>query len=50
MAGVLDRLSHRYPSLLVDDIAEHEPGRRIVAVKNVTVNEEFFQGTSRARR
>ena len=34
----------RYPSLLVDDIAEHEPGRRIVAVKNVTVNEEFFQG------
>lgn len=40
----LDRLSSRYPSLLVDDIAEHEPGRRIVAVKNVTVNEEFFQG------
>jgi UDP-N-acetylglucosamine acyltransferase len=40
----LDRLSCRYPSLLVDDIAEHEPGRRIVAVKNVTVNEEFFQG------
>jgi UDP-N-acetylglucosamine acyltransferase len=40
----LDRLCHRYPSLLVDDVAEHEPGRRIVAVKNVTVNEEFFQG------
>ena len=34
----------RYPSLLVDAIDEHEPGRRIVAVKNVTVNEEFFQG------
>jgi UDP-N-acetylglucosamine acyltransferase len=30
--------------LLVDAVAEHEPGRRIVAVKNVTVNEEFFQG------
>ena len=40
----LDRLCHRYPSLLVDTIAEYEPGRRLVAVKNVTVNEEFFQG------
>jgi UDP-N-acetylglucosamine acyltransferase len=40
----LDRLCHRYPSLLVDAIAEHEPGRRVVAFKNVTVNEEFFQG------
>jgi UDP-N-acetylglucosamine acyltransferase len=37
-------LCHRYPSLLVDVIAEHDPGRRLVAVKNVTVNEEFFQG------
>ncbi len=44
IATSLDRLSFRYPSLLVDDIVEHEPGRRIVAVKNVTVNEEFFQG------
>ena len=43
-AEVLDRLSHRFPSLLVDAVAEHEPGRRLVAVKNVTVNEEFFQG------
>ncbi len=43
-AGVLDRLCHRYPSLLVDTIAEHEPGRRLVAVKNVSVNEEFFTG------
>ena len=41
---LLDRLCYRYPSLLVDAITEHEPGRRIVAVKNVTVNEEFFQG------
>ncbi len=44
IADAVDRLSFRYPSLLVDHIAEHEPGRRIVAVKNVTVNEEFFQG------
>lgn len=42
--ATLDRLWYRYPSLLVDDVAEHEPGRRLVAVKNVTVNEEFFQG------
>ena len=41
---VLDRLCYRYPSLLVDAVVEHEPGRRIVAVKNVTVNEEYFQG------
>jgi UDP-N-acetylglucosamine acyltransferase len=44
IARTLERLSCRYPSLLVDDIAEHVPGRRVVAVKNVTVNEEFFQG------
>ncbi len=41
---LLDRLCYRYPSLLVDAVVEHEPGRRLVAVKNVTVNEEFFQG------
>jgi UDP-N-acetylglucosamine acyltransferase len=41
---VLDRLRDRYPSLLVDRIDEHEPGRRMAAFKNVTVNEEFFQG------
>ena len=40
----LDRLCYRYPSPLVDAVREHEPGRRLVAVKNVTVNEEFFQG------
>lgn len=40
----LDRLCYRYPSYLVDAVAEHEPGRRLVAIKNVTVNEEFFQG------
>ena len=41
---VLDRLSYRYPSLLVDAVVEHEPGKRLVAVKNVTVSEEYFQG------
>ena len=41
---ILERFAHRFPSLLVDAIAEHEPGKRLVAFKNVTVNEEFFQG------
>lgn len=40
----VDRLCYRYPSLLVDAIADHEPGRRLVAIKNVSVNEDFFQG------
>ena len=40
----IDRLCYRYPSPLVDAIIEHEPGRRIKAIKNVTVNEDFFQG------
>jgi UDP-N-acetylglucosamine acyltransferase len=40
----LDRLCYRYPSMLVDAVVEHEPGRRLVAIKNVTVSEEFFQG------
>ncbi|MBA2258180.1 MAG: acyl-ACP--UDP-N-acetylglucosamine O-acyltransferase [Acidobacteria bacterium] len=42
--GTLERLCYRYPSPLVDAVTEHEPGRRMVAVKNVTVNEDFFQG------
>jgi UDP-N-acetylglucosamine acyltransferase len=41
---VLERLAYRYPSVLVDAVIRHEPGHRILAVKNVTVNEEFFQG------
>ena len=41
---LLDRLCYRHPSLLVDAIAEHDPGKRLVAHKNVTVNEDFFQG------
>jgi len=37
-------LPHRYPFLLVDKVVELELGKRIVGVKNVTVNEPFFQG------
>jgi beta-hydroxyacyl-ACP dehydratase FabZ len=41
---ILSVLPHRYPILLVDRVLELEPGRRIVAIKNVTVNEPFFLG------
>ena len=41
---LLDRLRHRYPSLLVDRVVDYQPGLRVTAVKNVTVNEEYFQG------
>ncbi len=37
-------LPHRYPFLLVDRIVEIEPGTKAIGIKNVTVNEEFFQG------
>lgn len=37
-------MPHRYPLLLVDRIVEKERGKRIVGIKNVTINEPFFQG------
>jgi 3-hydroxyacyl-[acyl-carrier-protein] dehydratase len=37
-------LPHRYPFLLVDRVIESVPGKRLVAIKNVTINEPFFQG------
>ncbi|MGE5359944.1 MAG: acyl-ACP--UDP-N-acetylglucosamine O-acyltransferase [Bacteroidales bacterium] len=40
----LDRLCFRYPASFVDALLEHEPGRRLVAQKNVTVSEDYFQG------
>lgn len=42
--AVLKQLPHRYPFLLVDRVTECVPGERIVAIKNVTVNEPFFPG------
>jgi 3-hydroxyacyl-[acyl-carrier-protein] dehydratase len=41
---VMQHLPHRYPFLLVDRVLECEPGKRIVALKNVTINEPFFAG------
>ena len=42
--GIMDTIQHRYPFLLVDRILEMEPGKRAVGLKNVTINEEFFNG------
>lgn len=41
---VMGFLPHRYPFLLVDRVLEMETNRRLVALKNVTINEPFFQG------
>ena len=41
---ILELLPHRYPFLLVDRVVELEGQRRIVGLKNVTINEPFFQG------
>ena len=41
---IMALLPHRYPFLLVDRVIEIEPGDRIKALKNVTINEPFFQG------
>lgn len=41
---ILSVLPHRYPMLLVDRVLEMEEGKRIVALKNVSINEPFFQG------
>ncbi|HWY26884.1 MAG TPA: 3-hydroxyacyl-ACP dehydratase FabZ [Candidatus Angelobacter sp.] len=44
IAGIQSILPHRYPFLLVDKILEMEPKKRIIGIKNVSVNEPYFQG------
>ncbi|HSQ77811.1 MAG TPA: 3-hydroxyacyl-ACP dehydratase FabZ [Nitrospirota bacterium] len=41
---IMEALPHRYPFLLVDRILEIDLGKRVVGIKNVTINEPFFQG------
>jgi 3-hydroxyacyl-[acyl-carrier-protein] dehydratase len=41
---VLELLPHRYPFLLVDRVLSCEPGKKLLAIKNVTINEPFFGG------
>ena len=42
--GIMERLPHRYPFLLIDRIIDLIPGKKVVALKNVTMNEPFFTG------
>jgi beta-hydroxyacyl-ACP dehydratase FabZ len=44
IGDIMRSIPHRYPFLLVDRVLELEPGKRIVALKNVTINESFFRG------
>ena len=44
IAEIMRILPHRYPFLLVDRVIEVDPDKRIVALKNVTINEPFFNG------
>jgi 3-hydroxyacyl-[acyl-carrier-protein] dehydratase len=44
ISKVLQYLPHRYPFLLIDRVLSCEPGKRLSALKNVTINEPFFQG------
>ena len=44
ISEIMKILPHRYPMLLVDRILEIEPGKRVVGLKNVSANEQFFQG------
>ena len=43
IASIMAIMPHRYPFLLVDRITELEPGKRVVGLKNVSINEPFFQ-------
>ncbi len=42
--SIMERLPHRYPFLLIDRIIDLIPGKKVVALKNVTINEPFFTG------
>ncbi len=42
--GIMALLPHRYPFLLIDSVVEYRAGESITAVKNVTINEPYFQG------
>ena len=41
---VLEYLPHRYPFLMIDRVLSYEPGKNVLALKNVTINEPFFAG------
>ena len=44
IADIMEMIPHRYPFLLIDRVTEMVPGKSAVGLKNVTINENFFQG------
>jgi 3-hydroxyacyl-[acyl-carrier-protein] dehydratase len=44
ITGIMERIPHRYPFLLIDRVRDIHPGERAIGIKNVTANEPFFQG------
>ncbi len=44
ISSIMEIMPHRYPFLLVDRIIDLQPGKKVVGIKNVTINEPFFQG------
>ncbi|MEJ2514742.1 MAG: 3-hydroxyacyl-ACP dehydratase FabZ [Gammaproteobacteria bacterium] len=44
LCGIMEYLPHRYPFLLIDRVVECIPGESIVGIKNVSINEPYFQG------
>ncbi|MGO1720200.1 MAG: 3-hydroxyacyl-ACP dehydratase FabZ [Luteimonas sp.] len=44
ITAIRELLPHRYPFLLIDRVVEAEPGKRVLCYKNVSGNEQFFQG------
>ncbi|MBW2592749.1 MAG: 3-hydroxyacyl-ACP dehydratase FabZ [Deltaproteobacteria bacterium] len=42
--AIMEFLPHRYPFILIDRVIKLVPGRKVLALKNVTINEPFFQG------
>lgn len=44
IAGIMERIPHRYPFLLIDKVQDIVAGESAIGIKNVTVNEPFFQG------
>lgn len=49
IAGIMQLLPHRYPMLLIDRVCHYVAGQSLTAIKNVTINEPFFQGHFPAR-
>ena len=50
IARILHAIPHRYPFLMIDRVVDVVPNRSAIGIKNVSVNESFFRGTSQITR